>query len=124
MSTRGFLWVRTSDATVRADGPSSGRSAARFTVEPGDGATIALKATTGGRKNLLAVPNDADQTLKAKGGDGKRPRLLAKPGRDGTFRFESAKFPGRYLRADGSTIDSGGTASSGDETVFEVVLLT
>ncbi len=121
VATSGYLWVATSDFTVRSNGSSPTAAKARFTVIALDETTIALAADDGARLQRIGVQNDADNTLRARGGDGERPVLLAHLQRDGTYRFESATFPGRYLRVDGATIDSGGTLTSGDETRFELI---
>ncbi len=116
-----FLTIRASDNSVRANAASSSAEATWFTIVQIDASTIALQASAGARQNLLGVQNDADNALRARGGSGSRPWLIAHRRADGTYRFESVLFPGRFLRSDGTSIDSGGTVSSGVETFFEVI---
>ncbi len=114
-----LLWIRESDHSLRANGtPDSPASC--FTIVRIDASTIAIEATIGARQDLLGVQNDADNALRARGGDGKRPWLIAYRNDDGTYRFASATFPGRLLRVDGASVDSGGIDASDPQTRFRL----
>lgn len=123
VATGEFLWARASDLELRANGSSATISAARFTIVPIGGSLVAFQATVGARDSLVGVQNDPENTLRIRGGEGGRPHLIAHRNSDGTYRFESALFPGRFLRVDRNAIDSAGTASTGPATSFELVSL-
>lgn len=118
-STGDLLWVRESDNSLRADGTASS-PANCFTIVRIDPDTIALRAVVGAREALVGIQNDSDNTLRARGGDGERPWLAAYRNDDGSYRLASVTFPGRLLRVDGSTVDSGGTLATDPATRFDI----